>query len=445
MRIPIKTTQNQPVHHPFGMALVLVLWVLVILTVLIVALAQNTRLENAIRVATGDRMVARWAARAGVQQALGILKQDAGPTDSLYDNWYDNAEKFKEISLSSSSFTVYADRFKLNNEFAYGVVDEASKLNLNTASREAILALPEMTDTMASAILNWRNKRSVITTENNPPNIQSVVESAVLIPAMSSFLTVRELGLLPEINRKILYGEDTNLNGVLENNENDGEQMDPPDNEDGKLDRGILSYVTIYSYEWNQDGKGRKRININTAPLAVLETELELPYLQALWIIEHRVTKMKSIADLLIPEDKGTVKEPDAEEAIPPDLPTFRRIADRITVTDEDRIPGRININTAGKTVLKTLPGITEQLATNMVEARTALSEGFTSIAELLVVPGITFEQFQDIAELIAVRSNVFTIRSCGTAERTGLKHYVEAVVDRGQAVPSILYWKESY
>ncbi|OQA02424.1 MAG: Helix-hairpin-helix motif protein [Planctomycetes bacterium ADurb.Bin412] len=446
MEVLVSALSPRPVRRRAAMALVLVLWVLVILTVLIVAMAQNTRLENAIRMAAGDRVTARWAARAGIHQGLGLLRQDGGTTDGLYDSWYENPGRFQEVPLFSASFTVLADRFKLNHEFSYGLEDEAAKVNLNTAGREAILALPEMNETIVAAILAWRNTRRVSGGETDSPTIQTIVESALQIPSLTSFLTIREAGLLPEVNRKILYGEDTNRNGVLDTNENDGDRMDPPDNEDGRLDRGLLAYVTVYSYDWNRDGRGRRRININTAPLAVLETELELSYPHALWILENRVVKMKSIASLLMVDkapEQGTGLAGGSEEAEPLDLQTFRRIADRITVTDEDRIPGRININTAGKAVLQTLPGITEPLAINIVEARTALSEGYTSIAELLLVPGITIDLFMDIAELITVRSNVFTIRSCGRAERTGIQHTVEAVVDRGQDPPMVLYWKE--
>jgi DNA uptake protein ComE-like DNA-binding protein len=447
MKRPFTKVAPKPTLHT-GVALVLVLWVLVILTVLIVALAQNTRLENAIRVTSGDRTVARWSARAGVYQAIGILKQDMNPTDSMYDNWYDNETECKDIQLFSGSCTVYADRFKLNNQSAYGIVDEASKLNLNTATRESLLMLPDTDEATVSALLDGRNNSKLSTMDKATRDTLNEAKSAAYFPEVTTFFTVREVGLLPAVNRKILYGEDTNANGVLENNENDGDLMQPPDNENGRLDRGLLSYVTVYSYEWNQDGRGRKRININTASLAALVTELELIPPHALWIIQNRGLKFKSIADLLVSDpakEQPKLQEGEMDEAMELDLTTFRRIADRITVTDEQRIPGRININTAGTVVLHTLPGITEELAANIIDARTALPEGFSSVAELLLVPGITLDHFKNIAPLITVRSNVFTIHSCGRAERTGLKHYIEAVVDRSLPTPIVIYWKENY
>src|ERR1043166_6895475 len=53
------------------------------------------------------------------------------------------------------------------------------------------------------------------------------------------------------ISLDILYGEDANLNGLLDPNENDGPQTLPDDNRDGRLDHGIFEYLTVYSRQPN--------------------------------------------------------------------------------------------------------------------------------------------------------------------------------------------------
>jgi len=55
---------------------------------------------------------------------------------------------------------------------------------------------------------------------------------------------------------EILYGEDTNLNGVLDPNENDGDVSLPTDNRDGRLDAGLLEYVTVYTRQPNTGSDG---------------------------------------------------------------------------------------------------------------------------------------------------------------------------------------------
>ena len=92
-----------------------------------------------------------------------------------------------------------------------------------------------------------------------------------------------------------------------------------------------------------------------------------------------------------------------------------------------------------------TLPGVDATLAEGIIEKRASADypEGFTSVAEIMYVSGMTQETFKQMAERITVRSNVFTIRSCGEAERTGMRHYVEAVVARTRSDLTVLYWKE--
>jgi DNA uptake protein ComE-like DNA-binding protein len=49
----------------------------------------------------------------------------------------------------------------------------------------------------------------------------------------------------------MLYGEDANLNGILDPNENDGDVLPPSDNMNGQLEPGLLEFVTVYSHEPN--------------------------------------------------------------------------------------------------------------------------------------------------------------------------------------------------
>ena len=48
---------------------------------------------------------------------------------------------------------------------AFGLVDEASKLNLNTATKTMLMGLPGMTQELASAIVAWRTSTSTIETQ----------------------------------------------------------------------------------------------------------------------------------------------------------------------------------------------------------------------------------------------------------------------------------------
>src|SRR5207237_2729069 len=133
-------------------------------------------------------------------------------------------------------------------EPVFGLVDEASKLNLNTATTNMLASLPNISAELAAAIIDWRDADSTVS--------QSGAESETynrLQPAYNCknapFETVDELRLVYGATLSMLYGEDANLNGALDRNENDGSALLPDDNRDGKLDPGLFEYVTVYSQQ----------------------------------------------------------------------------------------------------------------------------------------------------------------------------------------------------
>jgi competence protein ComEA len=69
---------------------------------------------------------------------------------------------------------------------------------------------------------------------------------------------------------------------------------------------------------------------------------------------------------------------------------------------EEEAAPGKININTATKEQLVTLPGIGESKADSIIAYRTEHG-GFSSIEEIMEIPGIKDAVFSKIKELITV------------------------------------------
>ncbi|MHC4193550.1 MAG: type II secretion system protein GspK, partial [Planctomycetota bacterium] len=262
------------------------------------------------------------------------------------------------------------------------------------------------------------------------------------------FKTIRELLLVKGITEHLLYGEDTNLNGMLDYNEKDGDESPPPDNQDDKLDQGLIAYLTCYSYDRNLDGSRMERTNINQGDEESLARDLSISRPHAKWIVENR--DYGSIADL-IKEDSR--KEPprdldeNSERAVALDLQTFKNIADKITVNDEGTIPGRININTAPKEVLVVLLGgdeKSEEIADGIITYRDGLTSGMESIGELLNAESVSVKTFKEIANHITTRSDVFTIQCVARTDRgqgRGTRLKTEAVVDRSRTPCKILYW----
>lgn len=400
-----------------GLVLVTVLWVIVVLMVIVSVLSRSSRLDTKITLARLEGVRGKWASRAGIEKAIGILNEDTRESDCLTDLWSDNEEDLNDVYLQNCWFTVK-------------VIDEASKLNLNTVTKGQLLELPEMLEEIADAIIDWRD-------ENDTPStggVESGYYESLPFGYMARngpFRTIRELLLVKDVTEELFFGEDTNLNGMLDYNEQDGDESLPYDDGDSELDKGWIAYLTCYSYDNNKDAEGNKKININEGNANQLSRSLGISNSQANDIVDGR--DYDSIGDLL---DNNRL-----------DRQTFSTIADKITVVDSDKIPGKVNVNTASEIVLAALMGggdTAEQTAQNIIAYRETLLYGMESIGELLDVPSMSINTFKQIADLVTTRSDVYSIRCVATADRNGkngAKVETEAVVDRVESPCKILFW----
>jgi len=423
-----------------GLVLVAVLWLLVVLMAIVATVGRTSRLDMKVRQIETEELRARWASRAGVETAIGVLNEDTRDSDCLSDYWSDNDEDFNNIALEGCYFSVR-------------VIDEASKLNVNVATREQLLELPYMEEHIADAIIDWRD-------QDDNPSAEGVeggyYENLPLrYPIRNGpFRTIRELLLVKDVTEDLFYGEDTNFNGQLDYNERDGDESPPMDDMDDELDEGWIAFLTCYSYDKNVDAYGSQRININNADERSLERSLGISRSHARWIVENRKNQKSqqydSIAALISgnsPQKPTESSSEDSDQAQPLDLQTFRSIADKITIANDNMIPGRVNINTAPKYVLAALLGGDEkgeQLAESIIAYRDGLISGMQSIADVMNVGSVNIDTFKKIANHITTRSDVYCIRCVATADRSGYSGatmQTTAVVDRTSSPCEILYW----
>ncbi len=284
----------------------------------------------------------------------------------------------------------------------FGLVDEASKLNLNTATLEMLEALPFMTSDLAASILNWRNPATTITTGG------AELEYGMLNPPYrcknAPFETVDELKLVIGATTDILYGADINLNGILDPNEN--AQSTLPStvaNLDNGLNAGILDYVTVYSREPNTQIDGTPRVNIAVRGQPGLRTVLQnaLGTDRATQITQQigRNTTFTSVLQFY------------TTSGMTPD--EFAKVADALTVSTDPYIQGLVNVNTASATVLACLPGIGVNNAQTLVTYRQAhpdqlatvawVAQALGDAAALQAGPYITAKSYQLSADVVAV------------------------------------------
>lgn len=420
-----------------GVVLIAVLWIVVVLGIIAVTTGRSSQLDTRVCLARTDQLWCKWACRAGLETAVAVLNDDIRASDSLNDLWSENEQDLNDVSLEQCRFTVR-------------VVDEAGKLNVNAATKRQLLELPDMTEDIADAIIDWRDR-------NDTPSARGVEEGYYRNLRYGyrirngPFKTIRELLLVKGVSRELFYGEDTNFNDRLDYNEKDGAESPPADDRDTELDKGWIAYLTCYSYDRNRDAWGNRRININEARERRLQESLGIRRSHAKWIVDNRSGNgYESIADLI---NERSPKEPredsreDSNQAEPLDLQTFSTIADKITVSGDERIVGRVNINTAPRIVLAALLGgddEAERTADQIINYRKGLIGGMQSIADVMNVESVNTGTFKRIANHITTRSDVFTVRCFATADRSrvsGATLQTEAVVDRSSRPCRVLYW----
>ncbi len=388
-----------PRRRPRGSVMIIVMWVCLGLTALTVYFADE--MSSELRAADNrvQEVAARQAAAGGTRYAAFILSQYAtNGTVPYYDDYL-----AEDVPVGDASFWFIGrdpDQ-RPTQDPVFGLVDEASKLNLNTASRGMLEALPGMTPELVEAIVAWRARSQSGLGDTtygrlDPPRVNKG----------GPFESVDELRLVYGATLDVLFGEDTNRNGALDDNENDGEQSAPRDNLDGLIDPGILEYVTVHSREPNTRSGGGRRVNITTAQ----GRQQLLPTLQRLFgggraqqiLVAVGGGEIRSVAEFMV-QSRMTPEE-------------FGQIRGEITTSSGSTVQGLINVNTASETVLACIPGIGPENAAALVAYRLAnpgQRTSFTWLTEVLnrtaivrAGPYLTDRSYQFTADVVAVGRN---------------------------------------
>lgn len=249
-------------QHEAGAALVIVLWIAFGLVSMALYFGHSMSLElrkaNNVETGVQAEQAIEGAARY-VQYILSRLQETGRlplPTEYLPE----------EAPLQEASFWfVGRDQGVVAARRPYfHLMDEAGKLNVNTATLEQLLKLPNMTEEFAAAIVDWRDE--------NDDALESGAESAAymrLDPPYQAkngrFEVVDELRMVIGSTPHLLYGEDSNRNGILDPNENDSTLTPPEDDQDGVLDLGLMEFLTVRSVEPNLRTNGEPRIFVGAA------------------------------------------------------------------------------------------------------------------------------------------------------------------------------------
>lgn len=408
-----------------GTVLIVTIWVVLVLASLALVFARSMRVAASV----SANHVALLQAECIASGASEYIKAQL-MADHEDETIEEATAEMKAMEVGDGYFWVLLPDLENDREFAYGLTDESAKINLNSASEEILLKLPGMTSELAASIIDWRDEDSEIST-GGAEDEYYLLQASPYNCKNSDLETVEEILLIKGASEELLYGEDTNLNGILDDHENDGGLSEPDDDRDGRLDTGFYDYVTVYSVEANVDSDGQQRLNITDAESReqlqqILQESLEED--RALEVLNQIPTNASYENILEFYYASGLTNE------------EFAELADKLTTSDEETLPGLVNVNTAPKAVLLCLPELEDSDVESLIKHRQNNSDELDSIAwvtEVLdqskaVAIGsyITARSFQYSADIVCLSGN-------GRA----YKRY-KAVYDMQSGSPKLVYWK---
>jgi type II secretory pathway component PulK len=317
----------------------------------------------------------------------------------------------------------------------FDLIDESGKLNLNTAIYTNLIKLPNMTEELADAIVDWRD-------EDDDPEDAGAESDTYLrseepyYAKNSPFETVEELRLLNGATEEVLYGEDTNGNGILDPNEDDGDTSLPLDNGDGKLDFGLLEYVTVFSREGTLQTNGEPRLVLpalagqgqarNTALTAIQEYFTENIGEDTFDDLRQAFNAATNMVDLYLRIDDNLVE--------------FARYDD-ILALSTNAVEGLINVNTASADVLFTLPGLEWDDAESLVAWRTSNPNSLTSVGWITEV--LEDDVARRIGSLITDKGFQYTADISAVGRHGRGYRRSQMVFDISEDAPKIVYRRE--
>ena len=480
-RAPLHTCER-------GLSLISTLWLLTILSVLATHFLYSIRLEQRAQANFADRTRFHYAAKAGFERSVVMLRGDETPYDSLGEDWAEGLEEQIGEGIEATNPLTY--RIK--------ITDEGTKINVNTADASVIQGLltlmgyedVEITEQPLAAAIEqgrpYRTVRDLARVEGMTPALlygQQVVGDPNAVGGTGGDIGTDATGMQQNVpglvNLVTVYSIDKNTdasgNARVNINNADGQQLTqiPADNNQPVFSQGekdalvqqrefgsigdLIDATAVTEQVFNNirdristesDEEDEDIVNINTADAERLQTLDDIDEGIANRIIDHRnsqgnfqnIDQLKEVK--LITEDE------------------FRSIVDRITTRDEATVSGFININTAPQEILQLLPGMDTDKAQAIISRREsepednqraeALEEAgiegnpFENISQLLDVEGIDMGTFRQIAELVTYRSHGFLVEADGIDNLGKTIASCVGVLDRTGEQIVTKYWRQN-
>jgi DNA uptake protein ComE-like DNA-binding protein len=451
-----------------GVVSLTVIWAIAIAAVVVAATQVLAFRQAALGRETLARTQARWAARAGVETMLAIMEwhtANPDPGDPMAMPRDLEANAAGELETGSWDIRHFID----GREWA-GPMDEHAKLNINLASRGDLERIPGMTQDVVDSILDWRDpdhEVQGIGAERDYYRNRSVGYE----PRNGDFRSIAELELVAGAWPKSVRGEDWNMNGRLDPNEDDGRASPPEDRKDGVLDQGWSGFLTAVSRGSSKAMSGQDRLDLRQASPEQIMQRTGVDATQAAAIQNYARQPNASLGQLLaVPLAQvgsartrpGTSGGSTGRSSVGRTSGNAANAGGGVKSLSKDQLAalmnecelrdpragapkeaGRLNLNTVSRSTLIEVLGIEARFADAILRRRASRPEGLTSLADLADLSGASQAQLLVLAQVADVASNVYTIASRGRAASTGAEAEMVVVVDRSELPARILEYRE--
>jgi hypothetical protein len=511
-----------------GFFLVLVLIVIVIATMAVQSFTGLMVAFDKSAYLSGDLVQTRVAAESG-SEVIRLFLADPPETRVQSGGVFNNPNLFQAIPVSMGidgntpcNFSVVAPNLNEYGQLAglrFGLQNESARLNINALpSIEAnsdtltailaltgessddsvesenlafmmLLSLPGMTEDTAAAILDWLDEDDEPRDPNGAEADYYAGLPAPYSPTNGPVLSVEELLLVRGVTPSLLFGADSNRNGILDPDEQQrfSVAVDTP----GAL--GWAQYLTIHGGEASKTFAGALRVNVNKDDLETLYEELVAALgdeTMASYIVAYRIagqstsalqtqnnnagnvqsggawsvdlldemdlsggggTQLNQILDLI----GSTVTVGQGNQARSYDSPFpedpiamalyLPIIMDALTTQEGFFMPGRLNINECPAELLYGLSLLTEEQVQSIIELREIDSEDPNRRHETwLMTEGIvTLEEMRTLAALTTCGGDVYRAQIVGYYEKGGAAHRSEVIIDASTVNPKLVFFRD--
>ena len=376
-----------------------------------------------------------WAAAySGVTHAIMVLAQPPSEGGN-----YDNPDLYESQFVCTEGgddwyFTIYAYNDQDVETVRYGVTDTAAQINLNTAPRKVLEALPNMTPELVDCLIDFRDSDDEPQENGAEQEYYNQLAHPYAI-RNRSLMSVEELLLVKGFDGTLVYGEDANFNGLLDINEDDGEETHPDDDGDGLLNRGLRAIMTTISYDVNIDSENQARTNINgKTDSRALRRAVGRSTAEFIQFCQEGGKKFTHPSELLNMSFTGKVDgKSETRQSPVTSSGKLATVLDKLCISSSKVLPNAaINVNTASAEALLAVLGTDNaDLVDRIVSIRADLTpEEKATTAWLLSNDLVGSTKFKTIAPQLTARGFQFRVQVVGYGVNSGRYCVLEAIID---------------